>query len=115
MTASATAAQTFETGDVVWGRPVRDGKAGNRRKGIVLGLMHTDPKVVVVWWFGEGQASMDTTTMAFTRELKAAGDIWDVSSSRAMVLWRACNRFSRARVLQGQLARHARRMASIGL
>lgn len=114
LTDTTAQAVPFQTGDVVWGRPVREGKAGNRRKGVVLDALFADPKVVVVWWFGQGAASMDTTTMAFTSELTAAGDVWDLGSKRAEVLARGCNKFARARELQGLLYRHARRMASIG-
>lgn len=114
MTTTDTTARTFQTGDVVWGRPVREGKAGNRRKGVVLDAVWMDRNVLAVWWYGEGEASMDTSTMAYASELTAAGDVWDLGSHRAAQLAKGCNRFARARELQGLLLRHTRRMASIG-
>lgn len=114
MTTTDTTARTFQTGDVVWGRPVREGKAGNRRKGVVLDAVWMDRNVLAVWWYGEGEASMDTSTMAYASELTAAGDVWDLSSHRATAMAKRANAFSRARELQGLLLRHARRMASIG-
>lgn len=114
MTATATAA--FLTGDVVTGRPVREGKSSARpKKGVVLGMMTDDPRVLVVWWYGEGVASMDTTTMAYARELTAAGDLWNLGSEAARKMAKRANSFSRARVLTGFLARHADRMALLGL
>lgn len=112
MTATATA---VEMGTVVWGRPVREGKAGARKKGIVLGTMTNDATVLVVWWYGEGAASMDTTTMAYARELTAAGDLWNLGSKAARKMAKLANSFSRARVLTAALARHARRMEELGL
>ena len=110
MTATTT---VLNTGDIVTGRPVREGKSGNRKKGVVLGAMDVRSDVVVVWWFGEGAASMDTTTMAFERELKKVGDVWDLSAPAARRMAKRANAFSRARVLTAVLARHARRMESL--
>ncbi|AKA61791.1 hypothetical protein AVT62_gp53 [Streptomyces phage TP1604] len=115
MTATATAtAAKFETGDVVWGRPVRQGKAQARRKGIVLGLFATDPNQLVVWWFGQGAAGMDTTTLAFARELTKSGDIFDMGAVQAAKLARGCYRYERAHSVGRMLERHARRMKSLG-
>lgn len=111
-----TATTVFQTGDVVTGRPVREGKPSARpKKGIVLGTMTDDASVLVIWWYGEGAASMNTTTMAYRRELTAAGDVWGMGSKQAYRLAKLANTFSRARVLTGMLARHARRMEELGL
>uniref|UniRef100_A0AAU7GWE7 Uncharacterized protein n=1 Tax=Streptomyces phage Geonosis TaxID=3158856 RepID=A0AAU7GWE7_9CAUD len=115
MTATATQAARFESGDVVWGRPVREGKAQARRKGIVLGLFGTDDhNQLVVWWYGQGPAGMDTTTLAFARELTKGGDIFDMGAAQAAKLARGCYRYERAHSVGRSLERHARRMKSLG-
>jgi uncharacterized protein DUF6409 len=114
---TATAQQVrFVAGDVVTGRPVFEGKAGNRRKGIVLGTMSgkADDTNIIVWWYGLGAASMTTTTMAFARELTKAGDIFNFSGRQAAKLARECYNFSRANTVGWSLTRHAARMRSIG-
>lgn len=115
VTTTTTTTAAVEMGTVVWGRPVREGKAGARRKGVVLGEMQDNTGVLIVWWFGEGKASMDTTTMAYRRELTVDGDVWNTGSRQARRLAKLANGFSRARVLTAALARHARRMEEIGL
>lgn len=106
---------TFQAGGVIWGRPVRAGKAQARRKGIVLGLFGTDdPNQLVVWWFGQGPASMATTTLAFARELKRAGDIFEMSGKQAAKLARGCYGYERAHSVGRSLESHGRRMKSLG-
>ena len=119
-TATATAQATttdFQAGDIVWGRPVREGKTQARRKGIVLGYFDQtgkDTTNLVVWWFGLGDASMDTTTLMFARELKKDGDIFNFGGHRALKLAKGCVHFSRARSVGWSLTSHGRRMRSIG-
>lgn len=120
MNATATAQVTtteFQAGDLVWGRPVREGKTLARRKGIVLGYFDQSGKDrtnVVVWWFSLGAASMDTTTLMFARELTKAGDIFELRGHRALKLARDTYHFSRAHAVGRMLERHGRRMRSIG-
>lgn len=114
-TTTATAAR-FVTGDVVWGRPVREGKQHARRKGIVLGYLSDVDSNVIVWWYGMGAASMATTTLMFARELTKAGDIFDHFRGRkATQLAKGCMHFDRARSLGWSLTSHALRMLSIGV
>jgi hypothetical protein len=117
MTATATTAQVaFVAGDVVWGRPVREGKTGARRKGIVLGYLGTDATQVIVWWYGLGAASSTTSTLMFSRELTKAGDIFDQFRGRkAAELARGCYHFERAHSVGRSLESHGRRMKSIGV
>lgn len=118
-TTTAQAASTFAAGDVVWGRPVKEGKTLSRRKGIVLGYFDQsgkDTTNLVVWWYGMGDASMDTTTLMFARELKKDGDIFSQFRGRmAAKLARGCYHFSRANSVGWSLTRHASRMRSIGV
>lgn len=117
MTATATATKTaarFQAADVVWGRPVRQGKPQARRKGIVLGYLSTDANHLVVWWFGQGPAGTDTTTLAFARELKKRGDIFDMGAAQAAKLARGCYGYERAHSVGRSLESHARRMKSLG-
>lgn len=118
-TTTAQTASTFAAGDVVWGRPVREGKTLARRKGIVLGYFDQsgkDTTNLVVWWYGMGDASMDTTTLMFARELTKAGDIFDTFRGRkALQLARGCYHFERAQKVARALERHGRRMKSIGV
>lgn len=117
-TTTATQSATFAAGDVVWGRPVREGKTLARRKGIVLGYFDQsgkDTTNLVVWWFGLGDASMETTTLMFARELKKDGDIFNFRGRQAAKLARGCYHFSRARSVGWSLTSHARRMLSIGV
>ena len=115
---TAAAAQTaivFETGDIVWGRPVVEGKTLGRRKGIVLGTLNDDADRIVVWWFGQGAATADNTTMMFRRELAKAGDIFDFNAAKATKLARLADAgYGRARFVRNLLAGHARRMRSAG-
>lgn len=115
--AAQVAAQVakFEMGDVVWGRPVVEGKTQARRKGIVLGYLADDATNVIVWWYSQGDASMATTTMMFRRELTKAGDIFEFRGLKARQLARGCYHFSRANSVGRCLERHARRMLSIGV
>lgn len=116
---TAAAAQTtivFETGDIVWGRPVVEGKTLARRKGIVLGTLNGDVSRIVVWWFGQGEATADNTTMMFRRELTKAGDIFDFNGARAEKLAKLADAgYGRARFVRNLLASHARRMRVAGL
>lgn len=117
MNVTTTAATTtrFQSGDVVWGRPVRAGKQQARRKGIVLGLFGTDDhNQMVVWWFGQGAAGMDTTTLAFAREVTKSGDIFDMGARQALKLSRGCYAYKRAHQVGRLLERHGRRMKSLG-
>lgn len=116
-TATATQSATFVAGDIVWGRPVREGKTLARRKGIVLGYFDQsgkDTTNLVVWWYGLGAASMATTTLMFARELTKAGDIFDLSGKQAAKLVKLAYGFDRARSIGWSLTSHARRMLSIG-
>jgi Family of unknown function (DUF6409) len=119
MNATATTAQvttTYVAGDVVWGRPVREGKTLARRKGIVLGYFADDTTNLVVWWYGMGDASMETTTLMFARELTKDGDIFDQFRGRkAAQLARGCYHFERAHSVGRSLESHGRRMKSIGV
>jgi len=104
----------LSTGDIVKGRPVRRGKTGRPRKGVVLGRSLADASVLLVWWYGEGNASQDTTTMAYETELQPLGDIFELSAGYARDLAKACRSFDRARVLAGYLDRHAVRLGTCG-
>lgn len=116
---TAAAAQTttvFETGDIVWGRPVVEGKTLARRKGIVLGTLNDNADRLVIWWFGQGAATADNTTMMFRRELTKVGDIFDFNAVRAEKLARLADAgYGRARFVRNLLARHAGRMRSAGV
>ncbi len=114
-TATQTAAPVV-VGDVVWGRPVVEGKTLPRRKGIVLGYLADDATNVIVWWYGMGAASMATTTMMFRRELTKSGDIFDTFRGlKARQLAKGCYHFSRAHSVGRSLESHSRRMLSIGV
>ncbi|MFF5655230.1 DUF6409 family protein [[Kitasatospora] papulosa] len=92
------AVTTFEAGDIVKGRPLKSGVQQAVRKGIVLGLFHTDPSAgYIVWWYGKGPASMHTTSMMLPRELTPAGSLDDVSEALARRIERGCGQFERAR------------------
>lgn len=110
---------TFVAGDVVWGRPVREGKTLARRKGIVLGYFDQsgkDTTNLVVWWYSMGDASMDTTTLMFAGELTKAGDIFDTFRGRkAAKLAQGCYHFERARSVGRSLESYGRRLKSIGV
>lgn len=114
-TATAQTTTTFETGDVVWGRPVHTGVTQSRRKGIVLGRFSDNASELVVWWFGKGPVSITTVDLMFARELKKAGDIFDFGARKASALAKGCTGYDRARSLRGMLVRHAQRMGSIGV
>lgn len=109
---TTTTTTAVQAGDVVWGRPVRQGKTGARRKGIVLGDF--GDTTVIVWWYGEGAASMQTSTMAFRNELVKCGDIFELKGHRALKLARDTYHFERAHQVGRMLERHGRRMRSIG-
>lgn len=118
---TAAAAQTtivFETGDIVWGRPVVEGKTLARRKGIVLGTLNDDDADrLVIWWFGQGAATADNTTMMFRRELTKAGDIFGAFGAvRAEKLAKLADAgYGRARFVRNMLVRHAGRMRAAGV
>ncbi|QBZ73546.1 hypothetical protein SEA_MISCHIEF19_61 [Streptomyces phage Mischief19] len=111
-TATKVTAAELVAGTIVWGRPVREGKAQSRRKGLVLGSF--GDSAVIVWWYGEGAASGSTTTMAFPRELTRDGDMFDLSARVARKLAKGCYGFERAASVGWSLTRHAARMASLG-
>lgn len=114
-----TAAQTASTltvGDVVWGRPVVEGKTLNRCKGIVIGTLLDTQSELVVWWYGMGDATSDNTSLMFRNELTKAGDIFDFNGRQAARLAAASDTgYGRARSVRNALASHARRMLSIGV
>lgn len=112
---NTTQATDFQVGDVVWGRPVVEGKTQARRKGIVLGYLADDATNVIVWWYSQGGASMATTTMMFARELTKAGDIFEFRGLKARKLAKGCYHFSRANTVGRYLESHSRRMLSIGV
>lgn len=116
MTATAT---PVRTGDVVWGRPVVEGKKLARRKGIVLGYFDqsgADQTKLVVWWYGMGDATADNVTLMFVSELTKAGDIFEFGGRKASQLAVAATTgYGRARSVRNALAKHAGRMLSIGV
>lgn len=107
--------QNIIAGDVVWGRPIVDGKTLPRRKGIVLGdWASTDTKRVVVWFYGLGAAHDGANChLMFRSELTPAGDIWDFSARQAATLSRAAGYYHRAAYIRDALSRHAGRMAGL--
>lgn len=111
---TTAARTTYFYGDVVWGRPVAEGKTLGRRKGIVLGYLGADHTQVIVWWYGMGDASSETSTLMFPRELTKAGDVFDFDGRTAKRLAKGCHHFSRAHSVGLSLERHSRRMLSIG-
>lgn len=111
-TTTAQATTAVQAGDMVWGRPVTQGKIQARRKGIVLGDF--GDTTVIVWWFGKGAASMDTATLMFRNELVKCGDIFDLGGHRALKLARDTYHFNGAHNVGRMLERHGRRMRSIG-
>jgi hypothetical protein len=111
-TAAQVTTAAVQAGDMVWGRPVREGKTGARRKGIVLGDF--GDTTVIVWWFGQGAASMKTSTMMFRNELTKCGDVFELKGQRALKLARDTYHFERAHAVGRMLERHGRRMRSIG-
>lgn len=114
--ATATQARRFETGDIVYGRPIFEGKIQSRRKGIVLGPFEQgDTKRVVVWWYGLGAASTSTSTLMWNDELTPAGDIYELNARRATKLFDATATYPRAGVLHSYLRSHAVRMRRAGL
>lgn len=112
---TATATNQITTADVVTGRPVFAGKAGNRRKGIVLGD-HAEGWVIV-WWYGMGDAKIGTSVCIMQRsELKKVGDIFDTFRARkAASLARGLYHFNGGQTVGWSLTRHAARMKSIGV
>lgn len=112
-TAASTTTTDFQAGDVVWGRPVVEGKTQARRKGIVLGTFDAARNGFVIWWFGMGDASSDTTSLMYGRELTKAGDIFDFEGARAAKLGNACRKYERAFRVGHMLVRHSRRMLSL--
>ncbi len=113
--ATATTARQFETGDVVYGRPIFEGKIQPRRKGIVLGPFTDDNMTqVVVWWYGLGESCVSTSTLMWNGELTPAGDIYEMNARRAEKLSLMCDAYPRARTLCNYLRRHAARMTSLG-
>lgn len=111
---------TFQTGDVVWGRPLVNGKRLARRKGIVMGKFANSSSQLVVWWYGVGNASADavgaSVTMMLASELKKTGDIWsEFGARRAARLAKGCADYGRAYPLSYALSRHAERMRAAGV
>lgn len=112
--ATATTARRFETGDVVTGRAIFEGKMQPRRKGIVLGDWDAnDTKRVVVWWYSQGSASSLTSSLQWNDELTPAGDIWDMSARTAKRLVPMALGYYRAEWVCTMLLRHADRMAKL--
>lgn len=111
---NATATAQITTADVVTGRPVFEGKAGNRRKGIVLGDFSDN--WVIVWWYGMGDAVTGESVCIMQRsELKKVGDIFDQFRARkAAALARGLYHHSAGRTVGWSLTSHAARMRSIG-
>lgn len=116
MNAAAQVTTTVVAGDMVWGRPVVEGKTLARRKGIVLGTLSgkADDTNIIVWWFSKGAADVSTTTMMFVSELTKDGDIFNLHGHRALKLARNTYYFSRAHNVGRMLEHHGRRMRSIG-
>jgi hypothetical protein len=103
-------------GDVVFARPVVEGKTLSRRKGIVLDdWTDGDTKRVVVWFYGMGGAADgDNCHLMFRDELTKSGDIWDMSYRLAKRLSVAARYYHRAAQVRDALSRHAGRMACLG-
>lgn len=112
--ATAATARQFETGDVVYGRAILEGKIQPRRKGVVLGAFEKgDSKRVVVWWYGQGACSVSTSTLMWNDELAPAGDIFDMSHAVAYRLMNQSGGYFRAEWVQRLLINHVRRMAEL--
>ncbi|MBC9730702.1 DUF6409 family protein [Streptomyces sp. TRM68367] len=94
-----TATATYTAGDIVTGRPVKNGEPQATSRGIVLGLFGTDPTCgYLVWWYGKGDASMQTTSLMFPRELKPAAATLDGLSEKVLRrIERGASRFDGAR------------------
>lgn len=76
----ATTTDTYTTGDIVKGRPLKEGELQPARNGIVLRLFGDDPSNgYLVWWYGKGPASMQTVSLMFGRELRRIGALEDLS------------------------------------
>lgn len=107
--------KNLTAGDVVFARPVVEGKTLPRRKGIVLGeWADHDTKRVVVWFYGMGGAADgENCHLMFRCELTAAGDIWDMSARTAKRLSQAAGNYHRATYVRAALSRHAGRMAQL--
>lgn len=106
----------FEPGDMVYGRPVVEGKILTRRKGVVLDEWTGEGTGAVVWWYGMGHASESgtNTTLMFHDELSYAGDIFETSLATVRRLWRDCANYPRARFARSMMRRHMIRMQTLG-
>jgi hypothetical protein len=116
---AAVTTTTYAAGDVVKGRPLKNGEPQAVHKGIVLGPFGSDPKEgVIVWWYGLGPASMQTTSLMFPRELKAAGSVDDFSEAVCRRVERGAVAFDKAHAVGLKVAsrrlrlRNARRQAA---
>jgi hypothetical protein len=115
MSANNNTENFIQAGDIVWGRPVVEGKKLARRKGIVLGTFADDSDRLIVWWTTldvEGPA--DASTLMFRSELTKAGDIFGFGSKKSLSLANKLDGYGRARFVRNLLASHGYRMRSIG-
>lgn len=94
MNATATA---YAAGDVIKGRPVKNGRPEASRRGVVLGLYGTDSSAgYLVWWYGKGPADMTTVGLMFGRELAPAGTLTDLTEAVLSRIEKGARRFSDA-------------------
>ncbi len=91
-----SAADAYDTGDVVWGRPVKHNEPQARRKGVVLDLFGSDPSCgYKVWWYRAGDPKVGATvTLALPRELQRAGTVEDFSERDLARMERQLSRFT---------------------
>ncbi|MFC8570790.1 DUF6409 family protein [Streptomyces sp. NPDC057245] len=87
----------YTTGDIVKGRPLKEGVPQPVRKGIVLRLYGNDASSgYLVWWYGKGPASMKTVSLMFGRELRRAGVLEDLSLRLITTIERGATTFNDA-------------------
>lgn len=108
--------KNLTAGDIVFARPIVEGKTLGRRKGIVLGdWTERDAKRVVVWFYGMGPAiGGENCHLMYRDELDKSGDIFDLSARLSFKLYDTIGWYERGRAVKGLLGRHAGRMKSLG-
>ncbi|MET9879285.1 DUF6409 family protein [Actinacidiphila glaucinigra] len=110
---TSTQDTAYKTGDLIQGRPVKNGEPQAPRRGVVLGLFKTDPSCgYLVWWHGKGPASMSTVSLMFARELRRTGSVEDLSLGALTRMERGARAYNDAAALYRLAGTHRFRKRS---